>query len=92
MTRVLLALLALTALTTFACATPPRGQVWVHETRSPAQMEDHLSGCKVNTFFLWPFDWASKCMRRRGYELHEADRSDPNPAVSSAHSPDRSDP
>ena len=34
-------------------------------------MESHLSGCKTNTVLLWPFDWASKCMRRRGYELHE---------------------
>ena len=57
------------------CATPPSGKVWVHETRSPSQMEEHLHGCKVNTFFLWPFEWASKCMRRRGYELRDIDPS-----------------
>lgn len=38
-------------------------------------MKSHLSGCKVNTFLLWPFDWASKCMRRRGYELQTPDGS-----------------
>ena len=55
------------------CATPPAGKIWVHETRSESQMNKHLEGCKVNTFLLWPFDWASKCMRRRGYELHDFD-------------------
>lgn len=53
------------------CATPPAGKEWVHPTRSHSEMESHLSGCKTNTVLLWPFDWASKCMRRRGYELHE---------------------
>ncbi|HIL81418.1 MAG TPA: hypothetical protein EYG54_09195 [Myxococcales bacterium] len=58
------------------CATPPAGRVWVHETRSSSQMEEHLDGCKVNTLLLWPFDWASKCMRRRGYELNDIDARD----------------
>lgn len=57
------------------CNTPPPGKVWVHETRSSDQMKSHLGGCKLNTFLLWPFDWASKCMRRRGYELQHLDGS-----------------
>lgn len=55
----------------------------MHETRSQSQMKAHLHGCKVNTVWLWPFDWASKCMRRRGYELRDADASDPAQRVDS---------
>ncbi len=53
------------------CATPPSGKEWVHETRSHDDMERHLSSCKANTVLLWPFDWASRCMRRRGYVLRD---------------------
>ncbi|MBW2240441.1 MAG: SHOCT domain-containing protein [Deltaproteobacteria bacterium] len=49
-------------------------------------MEAHLHGCKVNTFWLWPFDWASKCMRRRGYELREIGDSDPAQMMESSSS------
>ena len=71
------------------CATPPKGKVWIHDTRSGDVMEAHLHGCKVNTFWLWPFDWASKCMRRRGYRLH--DEGLPRPDQEHAVSTDAAD-
>jgi hypothetical protein len=67
--------LALVVLLASGCATPPDGKVWVNPARSERRMAEDQTDCNWNTFMFWPFDWGSKCMRRRGYELRDVGES-----------------